>query len=79
MDGTTDLGNKKEEIVAMVYCYKNEVCQEMTSCTSYWLVHSTEKCDANGLLICVGASLELRGVKSILDRIVYLELMKCQC
>ena len=46
MDGTTDLGNK-EEIVAMVYCYKNEVAQEMTSCTRYWSVHSPEKCDAD--------------------------------
>lgn len=68
MDGTTDLGNKEEEIVALVYCNKNEVAQEMTSCTRYWSVHSPEKCDANGLLICVGASLELLGVKSILDR-----------
>ena len=42
MDGTTDLGNKEEEIVAMVYCYKNEVAQEMTSCTRYWSVHSPE-------------------------------------
>ena len=68
MDGTTDLGNKEEEIVAMVYCYKNEVAQEMTSCTRYWSVHSPKKGDANGLLVCVGASLELLGVKSILDR-----------
>lgn len=67
MDGTTDLGNK-EEIVAMVYCYKNEVAQEITSCTRYWSVHSPEKCDANGLLLCFGASLELLGIKSILDR-----------
>ena len=67
MDGTTDLGNK-EEITAMVYCYKNDVGQEMTSCTRYWSVHSPEKCDANGLLVCLGASLELLGVKSILDR-----------
>ena len=66
MDGTTDLD--KEEIMAMVYCYKNEVAQEMTSCTRYWSVHSPEKSDANGLLVCLGASLELLGVKSILDR-----------
>ena len=42
MDGTTDLGNKEEEIVAVVYCYKNEDTQEMTSCTRYWSVHSPE-------------------------------------
>ena len=54
--------------MAMVYCYKNEVAQEMTSCTRYWSVHSPEKSDANGLLVCLGASLELLGVKSILDR-----------
>ena len=63
MDGTTDLGNK-EEIMAMVYCYKNEVAQEMTYCTRYWSVHRPEKGDANGLLVCLGASLELR----ILDK-----------
>eukprot|EP00731_Ephydatia_muelleri_P012033 Em0006g927a len=66
MDGTTDMD--KEEIMAMVYCYKNEVAQEMTSCTRYWSVHSPQKSDANGLLVCLGASLELLGVKSILDR-----------
>ena len=78
MDGTTDLGNKEEEIVAMVYCYKNEVAQEITSCTRYWSVHSPEKCDANGLLLCFGASLELLGVKSILDTDSVLELTGCQ-
>ena len=52
----------------MVYCYKNEVAQEMTSCTRYWSVHSPEKCDTNGLLLCLGASLELLGIKSLLDR-----------
>eukprot|EP00731_Ephydatia_muelleri_P006913 Em0003g1161a len=72
MDGTTDLGNKEEEIVAMVYCYKNEVAQEMTSCTRYWSVHSPETagtCNEVDIVMSIESTFNsLKALMSLLEK-----------
>ena len=68
MDGTTDCGNKECELMVLVYCFKNDAVEEITSCTRYLSLHSPQHADASGLLDCVGDALSLFGVDSVLDQ-----------
>ena len=46
IDGTTDAGNHEDELVVLVYCDKNEVTSEITTCIRYFSVHTPSRADA---------------------------------
>ena len=68
MDGTTDCGNHEDELMVLVYCFKNDAVEEITSCTRYLSLRSPQHADASGLLDCVGDALSLFGVDSVLNQ-----------
>ena len=41
MDGTTDAGNQEDELIVLLYCFKDATAQEITPCTRYLSIHST--------------------------------------
>ena len=67
-DGTTDAGNLEDELIILVYCCKNDTTQEITAKTRYWSIHNPEKADADGILKCLSESLQLLGVKNVMDK-----------
>ena len=68
MDGTTDCGNHEDELMVLVYCFKNDAVEEITSRTRYLPLHSPQHADDSGLFDCVGDTLSLFGVDSVLDQ-----------
>ena len=51
-----------------VYCFKNDAVEEITSRSRYLSLHSPQHADASGLLDCIGDTLSLFGVDSVLDQ-----------
>ena len=41
MDGTTDAGNQEDELIVLLYCFKDATAQEITPCSLYLSIHST--------------------------------------
>ena len=68
MDGTTDAGTLKDELIVLLYCSKDGTTQEITPCTRYLSIHSPGKADVNGLLSCVSEALKFMDVENVLDR-----------
>ena len=68
MDGTTDAGDQEDELIVLVYCYKDEANEELTARTRYLSLHRPQKADASGLLLCVGEAVMLLGVENVLDK-----------
>ena len=68
MDGTTDCGNHEDELMVLVYCFTNDAVEEITSRTRYLSLRSPQHADDSGLLDCVGDTLSLFGVDSVLDQ-----------
>ena len=68
MDGTTDAGIVEDELVAILYCAKDDTSQQMTTCSRFLSLHSTQKADASGLLQCLGEALQFLSVENILDK-----------
>ena len=65
---TTDAGNVEDELTAIVYCAKDDASQQLTTCSRFLSLHSPQKADASGLLLCVGEALQLLGVENVLDK-----------
>ena len=65
MDGMTDAGNQEDEMIVLLYCFKDATAQEITPCTRYLYIHSPEKADASGLLSCVSEPLKFMGVENV--------------
>ena len=57
MDGSTDIGNVEDEVVALVYHTKDDATEEIKSCARYFSVQVPEKADADGLVRCFGSTL----------------------
>ena len=57
MDGSTDAGNVEDELIAILYCFKDDVAQEVRSCVRYFALEVPTKADADGLLSCLGSAL----------------------
>ena len=68
MDGTTDAGNVEDELIAILYCTKNDVSQQITTCTRFLSLHSPPKANASGLLQCIGEALQFLSVENVLDK-----------
>lgn len=69
MDGSTDAGNVEDELVLVQYCTQDDPAQEMRSCVRYLSLEVPVKADADGLIKCVGNSLQTLVVDNILDRL----------
>lgn len=68
MDGSTDAGNVEDELIAILYCFKYDVTQEVRLCVRYFLLEVLTKADADGLLSCLGDTLKPLGIDNILDK-----------
>lgn len=68
MDGSTDAGNVEDELVLIQYCTQDAAAQEMRSCVRYLSLEVPMKADADGVIKCIGNSLQVLGVDNILDR-----------
>ena len=68
MDGSTDIGNVKDELLLIQYCTHYAAAQEIRSCTRYLSVEVPSKADSSGLIQCVGNALRILGVDNVLDR-----------
>lgn len=58
MDGSTDAGNVEDELIAILYCFMDDVAQEVRSCGRYFALEVPMKADADGLLSCLGSALK---------------------
>ena len=67
MDGSVDAGNKEDELVAHVYCAKDDSTMEVTPRAHFWSVCNPDKTNAAGLMVCLQESLKSLGVENILD------------
>ena len=56
------------ELIVLVYCYKDEANEELTARIRYLSLHSPQKADASGLLLCVGEDVKLLGVENVQDK-----------
>ena len=57
MDGSTDAGNVEDEVVALLYCWKNDATEVIRLCSRYFSVQVPEKADADSLVRCLGSAL----------------------
>ena len=58
MDGSTDYGNTKQELVLVIFCEKDEARQDIKSHIHYLAVISPEKTSSDGLVDCLDKALE---------------------
>ena len=68
MDGSTDAGNIKQELVLISFCIKDDSAQKVRSCTKLHSLSSPEKADADGLIKCLSSALHSLGVTDVLDQ-----------
>ena len=57
VDGSTDSGNIEQELVFVLYSYKDDTAKEIRSCTRYLSVVSPTSSDTLGLVDCLGKAL----------------------
>ena len=50
MNGSTDAGNVKDEVIVIIYSARDKATQKIKSCTRFFSVEVPMKADANGLL-----------------------------
>lgn len=62
MDGSTDAGNKEQELVLVLFCSKDDEAQEIRSCTRYLSVGNPAQSNAEGLIDCLGGALRRLGI-----------------
>ena len=62
MDGSTDAGNLEQELVFMLFCYKDDDAKEIRSVTHYLAVVNPSHANTQGLLGCLGRALERLGI-----------------
>lgn len=68
MDGTTDVGNVEEELIAIVYRALDDTSRQVATSSRFLSLHSPKRADAGGLLECLGEALKLVGIESVLDK-----------
>ena len=64
INGTTDAGN---QLIVVVYTYKNEVTSEITTSTRYFSVHTSSRADDNAILRCIQDVLKQVGIQDLLE------------
>ena len=67
MDGSTDAGNVEDELVLVQYCTQDAAAQEVRSCVRYLSLEVPTQANADGLIKCLGNTLQRLGVDNILD------------
>lgn len=65
MDASTDKGKIENELFAILYCQRDDATEEIRSCARYFSVVEPSKCNADGLVKCLGTALELMGIKDV--------------
>ena len=50
MDGSVDAGKIEDELIVILYCSKDDTCEEIRSCTRFFLVEVPSRADAAGLV-----------------------------
>ena len=78
MDWSTDAGNVEDELVLIHHCVQDAAVEEMRSCSRYLSLGVPKKANADGLIECLGNSLQLLGVHTILDRTSALGVQYCR-
>lgn len=68
MDASTDEGKIENELFAILYCQGVNVMEEIRSCARYFSVVEPTKCDAGGLVKCLGTALKLMGIKDLSNK-----------
>ena len=68
MDASTDKGKIENELFVILYCQRDDTVEEIRSCARYFGVIEPAKCDADGLVKCLGTALELLGIKDALSK-----------
>jgi len=53
MDGSTDAGNVEDELIAILYCFKDDVAQEVTPCVRYFALEEVQS-----IIICIRTTTE---------------------
>ena len=69
MDGSTDAGNVADELIAILYCLKDDEAQEVRSCIRFLSVQVPTRADAGGLIRCLCSAMEEVGLGNFLDRV----------
>ena len=62
IDGSVDAGKKEDELVVIVYCFRDDNAMEISSRDQYWSVHSPRKAS---LLFCIADALKFLGIENI--------------
>ena len=73
MDGSTDCGNREQELIFIVYCNRDANTQEVKSSTRYLGIISPDSCRATGLIDCLKTVL-LERLEVLLWIIFYREI-----
>lgn len=68
MDGSTDSGKVEDEVVVIMYCTQDAVSEKVKSCARYFSIEVPKKADADGLVECLGRSLEKLGITDLMDK-----------
>ncbi len=68
MDGSTDAGIVENELVVIMYCAKDAASESVKSCARFFSIEVPKKADSNGLVECLGKSLEKLGITNLLDK-----------
>ena len=74
MDGSVDAGRIEDELVVIMFCKKDDFCEEIQSCSHYLSVEVPTRADAAGLIQCLGVALKRLGIDDILDQSKVLEV-----
>ena len=62
IDGSTDAGNVEQELVFMLFGYKDNNAKEIRSCIPYLAVVDPLHANTEGLVPCLGTALERLGI-----------------
>ena len=77
MDGTTDAGNIKDELIVIMTFYKDDMVREVKSVARYLSVEIPKKADADGRILCLQRSLQALGVENLLSKCVAEQAYSC--
>ena len=62
LDGSTDAGNIEQELVFMLFCYKDDNAKEIRSCTRYIATVNPTRANAEGLIASLSTALTCLGI-----------------
>ena len=66
MDNSTDKEHVENELFVILFCEKDDVLLELKTTARYYCVLEARKCDAHGLVECLGLALKGIGVDNLL-------------